>query len=611
MVETIDGHALRRELQKDQYASEDSSPGALSHPVPYDVAPRVLAIFSVVTFCLMLLFNRTPIVQFFPERDLFFSRYDGALAVPLRLFIIGFVVAFSSAIDAGWRVRIRFGGRLLLFFLAFCLIFDMANLAAFALSGVRLTLTTAELVSALMGFLIFSLHLIRTADMPARSDAPLGRRLRLQSFLTAMAILAISAAVSIRVAGYELDFIQNLRDVALMGGVSVGIFLFVPLVYFLLNVLASLQSIFRRHRTYQPPITLIIPAHNESHVIGACIAAADAAAGRYGGPVTLFVIDNASIDDTSEQVRAALADARHLEGELLHEPRRGKSFALNRGLDAVETGYFARVDADTLLSQDALMRAFNHFGDTKVGVVGGLALPPGNGPFDGPRYIEVLLKMGYDQVGLGAADCIVGIAGMFACYDTRAARLVGGFAVGMNGEDTDIAFRIGEAGYRLLVDPAVTFISEVPRTFSHLREQRTRWFRSIFHVTARNIQDFLPPRISTRGWLVLPYMLTNTARRAMALPLVIFCVNFLILDADPYATLRAISILALFIGTPMVNAILAIVVNLRLAALISIPSYIVFRMLRSYLTLEALLSMNFNNYSSRGVSGSVRVAPGG
>ncbi len=598
MVDIVAGHVLRRRLHPDQYVSEDSSPGDLSHPVPIVAAPAVLAIFSVLTFCLMLAFNSAAVAQLFPERDIFFSRYDGTLVLPLRLYMTGFFVAFASAIRAPWTTRLRYGCSLLLYFFLFCLVFDLANLAAFAVSGLHLTLFAAEMVSALTGFLIFALHLIGTADMPARSDAPIGQRLRVSSFLTAMVIVGVSAALSIWISGFDLKLIRDLRDVALLGGVSVGVFLFVPLVYLLLNLLASIQGISRRQRAYEPPITLVIPAHNEGHAIRACIAAADASAARYNGRVTVIVVDNASADDTSEQVRTAFGEVDHVRGMLLHEARQGKSHALNRGLEAVETEYFARADADTLLAPNTLKGAFKHFADPKVGVVGGLALPPGKGPFDGARYIEVLLKMGYDQVGLGAADCVVGIAGMLACYNTDAARSVGGFAIGMNGEDTDIALRMGEAGYRLLVDPGVTFISEVPRTLHHLREQRTRWFRSIFHVTARNLQYLLPPRISTRGWLVLPYMLMNTVRRAMALPLVIFSVNFLILDPDPHSTLKAASILALFIGTPMVNAILAIVVNLRFEAFLALPSYIVFRMIRSYLTLESFLSLNFDNYSS-------------
>ena len=86
------------------------------------------------------------------------------------------------------------------------------------------------------------------------------------------------------------------------------------------------------------------------------------------------------------------------------------------------------------------------------------------------------------RVAYGAFEGIVAVPGMFAAYRTRLVREVGGFATGMNGEDADVSLRIGELGPRIVVDPGVFYTSEVPRTYRHLREQRMRWFRSVYHV---------------------------------------------------------------------------------------------------------------------------------
>src|SRR5690606_29894620 len=138
------------------------------------------------------------------------------------------------------------------------------------------------------------------------------------------------------------------------------------------------------------------------------------------------------------------------------------------------------------------------------------------------RTLEVLLKHGYYQVAYGATDSIVGIPGMFAAYRTRLVRAVGGFVTGMNGEDTDVSLRIGELGHRIVGDPLVVYTSEVPLTYRHLREQRLRWFRSVYHVTARNRNYLDNWRFSMRGKIILPFMLLNSARRAMMVPLALF-----------------------------------------------------------------------------------------
>ena len=99
--------------------------------------------------------------------------------------------------------------------------------------------------------------------------------------------------------------------------------------------------------------------------------------------------------------------------------------------------------------------------------------------------------------------------------------------------------------------------------------------------------------------MIIPYMLLNSARRAMAVPLLIFAANFLIIHPDPMSTIRTVSVLALLLGAPTLNSLTAILVNLRFRALRAMPAYLVFRVIRSYLTLEAMLTMNYSEYSGR------------
>jgi cellulose synthase/poly-beta-1,6-N-acetylglucosamine synthase-like glycosyltransferase len=200
---------------------------------------------------------------------------------------------------------------------------------------------------------------------------------------------------------------------------------------------------------------------------------------------------------------------------------------------------------------------------------------------------------------LGAADAIIGIPGMFACYQTGAVREVGGFCPDINGEDSDVALRIGEAGYRLIIDADLPFTSEVPRSFAHLREERLRWYRSIYHVVARNRRLLLITTPSVRGHIVLPFLLMNSGRRAMGWPLLLFAINFLLLAPDPESSLRVSSLLAILMGAPLLNAIIAILVNLRPWGLLQLPAYIGFRMLRYYFTLEALLSMTYERFAGQ------------
>ena len=164
------------------------------------------------------------------------------------------------------------------------------------------------------------------------------------------------------------------------------------------------------------------------------------------------------------------------QGRVINVPKPGKSNALNAGLEATQTEFLVRVDADTLVGEDNLSRAMPYFSDPAVGVVGGVPIPPGGALFDRARLLEVIVKHGFYSVAMGAVNGVVGIPGMFVVYRTEHPKYLGGFVEGMNGEDTDISLRIGELGYHSVVDPKLRYVSEVPASYLHMREQRMRWF---------------------------------------------------------------------------------------------------------------------------------------
>ena len=578
-----------------RYWSVDSTPVKLTRRLPPSAAPMVILLFTLISTILLIMIREVPwMASMFPNRDFVFSPYTGTHSIPLRIFILSFYAAFSAVVAARSVVKLRFLIHTVASFILLCCVFDLLNIILYDAYGFIYSLHVVEILSGLFGFFIFSIGLLEHGSMPPRATLmPFSRRFKFLALIRLSVSVLMAMVASVIVDRMNLPFINDLRDIALLGGTGPGVFLFLPMLFLLLYVAGTLQSIIRRKHSFSPPVTVIIPAHNEAHVIGRTIAALDLAAHAYASPVMVLVLDNCSQDDTAKAALQAFGEATHIEGRVIDVPIAGKAIALNRGIEETETKHVIRIDADTQVLPNTLTRAMRHFSRRGVGVVGGMPLPPGTGPFDRARALEVLLKHGYYQVGYGAADCIVGIPGMFAAYRTDRVRAVGGFVTGMNGEDTDVAVRIGESGYRTIGDPSVVYISEVPETYRHLREQRMRWFRSVYHVSARN-RDYLDSwRFSVRGKIVLPFMLLNSARRAMGVPLVIFSFLCLALSYDLGSALTAQAVLAVILGAPTLMAAFAALANGRPAALLGLPEYVGFRMLRSYLTLESVLSIAF------------------
>ncbi|WP_299207946.1 glycosyltransferase [uncultured Tateyamaria sp.] len=573
------------------YISVDSAPKRFAGPVSVWQAPRMLAVFTILAAVQLWLINTDTVAQIFPNRDYVFSQHNGRHAIAIRIFLISFFAAFAAFSSGGARGRILFGLDMTLTFLAGCAVFDLANATAHHLIGSSLSLHFSAITSGLFGFAVYSFKLLERGFMPARIRIEHIPVSQLRAFVRLGVTIVIAAGVAIWVGGMDLYLVQLMRDWTLLGGIGPGVFLFLPVLFGQLYLLAIYDVLTANTPEFKPPVSVIVPAHNESYIIRDTINAMDRAATHYGGDVHILIMNNNSTDDTEEIARETLAACKAAKGRVINVPKPGKSNALNAGLDACETEFLVRVDADTLVGEDNFTRAMPYFTDPSVGVVGGVPVPPGGALFDRARLLEVLVKHGFYSVAMGAVNGVVGIPGMFVVYRTHHPRYLGGFVEGMNGEDTDISLRIGELGFHSVVDPKLRYVSEVPSSYSHMREQRMRWFRSIYHISSRCRDLIYGGGKTLRGKVILPYMLINSARRAMLVPLIIFGSLEWGLGFNAMSPIVWQSIVAVTTGAPAIMAVVASLLNGVPKGIFALPEYLMFRVLRAYFTLESMLSI--------------------
>ncbi|WP_299587741.1 glycosyltransferase [uncultured Tateyamaria sp.] len=573
------------------FVSVDSAPKRFAGPVSVWQAPKMMALFTVLAASQLWLINTDAVAAVFPNRDYVFSVHAGRHAIAIRIFLLSFYVAFAAFSSGGTWVRALFALDLVLTFLFGCAAFDLANAFAHHLLGNSFSLHFSAIASGLFGFAVYSFKLLERGFMPARIRIEHIPVSQLRACARLAVTLAIAAAVAIWVGGMDLHIVAVMRSWTLLGGIGPGVFLFLPVLFGQLYVLAIYDVITAKKSRFNPPVSVIVPAHNESYIIRDTIQAMDRAAAHYSGEVHILIMNNNSTDDTEEIARETLANCSAAKGRVINVPKPGKSNALNAGLDACETEFLVRVDADTLVGEDNFSRAMPYFTDPAVGVVGGVPVPPGGALFDRARLLEVLVKHGFYSVAMGAVNGVVGIPGMFVVYRTHHPRYLGGFVEGMNGEDTDISLRIGELGFHSVVDPKIRYISEVPSSYGHMREQRMRWFRSIYHISSRCRDLIYGPNMTLRGKVILPYMLVNSARRAMLVPLIVFGSLEWGLAFNPDSPILWQSIIAVTTGAPAIMAVLSALLNGVPRGILALPEYLIFRVLRAYFTLESMLSI--------------------
>ncbi len=239
----------------------------------------------------------------------------------------------------------------------------------------------------------------------------------------------------------------------------------------------------------RPPIDVIIPAYNEEEVIGPTLEAIDLAAVRYGGPVRVVLMNDGSTDRTRELALATMARFRHATGEVHDGRHGGKSESLNAALALARSDIVVRIDADTVIGEWSLYYTPRWFEDPLIGLVEPMCFPRATdhrSVFPYLRLFEELKQFGLNHRTMQTVDGVNVVPGVFTAFRREVAVRLGGFTVGMNGEDGDFTLRFSRLGYRMWMDTKIIVYEDVPPTYPEIREQRVRWGRAVHHNQARH-----------------------------------------------------------------------------------------------------------------------------
>ena len=118
----------------------------------------------------------------------------------------------------------------------------------------------------------------------------------------------------------------------------------------------------------KPRISLVVPAHNESAFLPACLEAARAAAERIDAGVEIIVVLNRCTDDTE-----AIA-LRH-GCRIVREDAKNLSCIRNAGIAAAEGEIIVTCDADSRMHPDSFKEILRRLDSGKVVAGGALVLP--------------------------------------------------------------------------------------------------------------------------------------------------------------------------------------------------------------------------------------------
>ena len=333
-------------------------------------------------------------------------------------------------------------------------------------------------------------------------------------------------------------------------------------VVYLLALIIALKTSAAHHRGIEsfrlrwitesplaPPITLLVPAHNEEKSIRVSIRSLL----ELDYPeLEVIVINDGSKDRTLEELQDEFklrpirmvyvqeipsAEIRGLyrsdvDPRLLvidKESAGSKADAVNAGLNAAMSPYVCIVDSDSMLERDSLLRIMVPvLADPKrvVGVGGIIRILNGSEIRGGQlirvrlpgKSIEIIQVVEYLRAFLigreawAQGNMMLIISGAFGLFRTDLVRAIGGYRAKAIGEDLDLVTRLHryllekKQEYRIQFVPDPVCWTEAPSDLKSLGRQRARWHKGLFDTLRPNIDMLFRSRYGRVGALALPYL---------------------------------------------------------------------------------------------------------
>jgi cellulose synthase/poly-beta-1,6-N-acetylglucosamine synthase-like glycosyltransferase len=575
------------------YISADTAPPGFAVRRPAWITPLLLLTFAALSAAVLPLLPS--LTSLYARTLATIARVDPSVllheaSLSFRPFFVIFMIVLSAFAVGSSRERLRTVGFSLGLYMTALLIVDVLLVMGMPLGAPKPFSNAGGIAAGCVGLIALVVIIFRRYELPLGVRVATRMKRSPKYALVLPFCSAVAVIVILGVLELKARYLHFFHGIPILGGLSSVVVLFLLAMSFLLYTIGILQ---RRSKPVDGPllsIAFLVPAYNEAEGIEECIQALDAAASNYRGVCRLYVVDNASTDATHEVANRALSLCRALKGTVLHCPQKGKAHALNLGLRHITEDLVLRVDADTLVLPTLLQKLIPHFWDPTVGGASGVPLPKNPKSLLGRvRTIEVYYGVVFLRVGHCAMDAVMVLPGIAAAYRRELLLELGGFGEGFNGEDADLTVRMGRLGCRIVSDPDAKVMTEVP-SLPHLREQRQRWARGLFHMAARNMSAVRMHQ-GARALCLLPWAILNSSRRCLMIPILI-CAGTVELLEPTVFTLREVSVIGGFIVGLQLLVITIVLVGYRKWEVIPfVPLYLVFRIFRAYVALEALLSL--------------------
>lgn len=291
--------------------------------------------------------------------------------------------------------------------------------------------------------------------------------------------------------------------------------------------------------SYQPKVSVIIPAWNEE--IG-LIHTVESLFNNSYHDFEVVVINDGSTDDSDSLMRTFIR-RNHSESPkkiIYHyQENSGKGSALNKGIELSSGEIIITVDADGIVSQDAIKNFVTYFADPRVmGAVGNVKVANTDSVIGVTQCLEFIFSFYFKKADalMGSIYIIGGAAGAFRreVFDR-----LGSYSEGNITEDIELTVRMQKAGMKIIYAPDTIVYTEGAGDIKSLMKQRLRWKRGRIDTFIEHKNLFFSTKKKHNkilSWIVMPFAVLGDTQLIFEIPFIIFLytVVFITHDATPF-----------------------------------------------------------------------------
>ena len=274
-----------------------------------------------------------------------------------------------------------------------------------------------------------------------------------------------------------------------------------------------------------PSVSILIPAYNEERTIARCMLSCIAC---HDVNKEIIVIDDGSTDSTSHKAKAI--QALHPECRIRvirFETNKGKTAALNHGLQQAFSDFIVTLDSDTTFthghSLHTLITPLIHQ-EWLSGATANLHLSHPHEALGMVQRIEYTKVLNSSKRAQSLLQSILILPGAMSAFRKDALVSIGGFSARTLAEDADATMELLSRGHQLVFQSDCIGITEGPHSLKDLVGQRLRWRIGQMQCLFRHPQLlWISP---AKALFYIDMAITNTISALTP------CITFLIFNRD-------------------------------------------------------------------------------